>query len=299
MSRILITGIGGFTGRYLTEELFGSGHEPIGICGRAGETVPPSVEIHIGDLRDLPRLDQIIIESRPDKIIHLAAVSFVAHGNVEDFYLNNIVGTRNLLDAALRCGRGISHIILASSANVYGNTRGGQIDETTSPDPVNDYGISKLAMEHVAGMFSRQLPITIARPFNYTGIGQSTSMLIPKIVEHVTNRSDYIELGNVDVARDFSDVRFVADVYARMADCPATIGQTLNICSGTVHSLREILAMASEIAGHEPEIRVNPALVRTMEVNALWGSKERLEAILGPVEMPSLSETLRWMIDKG
>ncbi len=299
MSRILVTGIGGFTGRYLTEKLLENGHEPIGICARMGESVPSSVEVHVGDLRDLRRLDQIITDSRPDRIIHLAAVSFVAHGHVEDFYLNNIVATRNLLDSVSRCRPDIGHIILASSANVYGNSRAGQMDESTSPDPVNDYGISKLAMEHVAGMFSRQLPITIARPFNYTGVGQSTSMLIPKIVEHVKNRSEHIELGNIDVARDFSDVRFVADVYARMADCPATIGQTLNICSGTLHSLREILAMASEIAGHEPQIRINPDLIRAMEVTALWGSKARLEAILGPVAMPSLSETLKWMIDEG
>ena len=104
---------------------------------------------------------------------------------------------------------------MASSANVYGNSTLEVLEETAVTQPANGYAVSKLAMEYVAKTYMARLGIVITRPFNYTGVGQEPRYLIPKIVNHFQDRALHIELGNIDVARDFSDVRDIA----RLTDC--------------------------------------------------------------------------------
>jgi nucleoside-diphosphate-sugar epimerase len=106
-----------------------------------------------------------------------------------------------------------------------------------------------------------------------------------------------MELGNLDVARDFSDVRVVADAYVRLLSTPAAVGQTFNICSGSAVSLHDVVDLVSSISGHRPEIRVNPAFVRGNEVSKLWGSPAKLESVIGPQKHIPLEETLRWMLE--
>lgn len=297
MSRVLITGISGFTGRYLAPLLARSGHEVIGVTADFDSYFTDEYKCYKSDITDLESISNLVRSIKPDKIIHLAGLSFVGHHHIKDFYISNVIGTRNVLQAAIDGCAGIEHVIFASSANVYGNRHSGQLDEKKPALPVNDYGISKLAAEHVCAMFSNKLPITVTRPFNYTGVLQSDKMLIPKIVGHVRRKAPFIELGNINVARDFSDVRYVAEIYARLIDCDVAINKTVNICSGRAYSLRDILELASNIGGHTPEIRVNKQLIRDSEVDALWGSKEFLTKLIGPVEMPPLAETIRWMME--
>lgn len=169
------------------------------------------------------------------------------------------------------------------------------ITETTSPNPTNDYAVSKLAMEQMARLWQPQLPILIARPFNTTGVGQPTHYLIPKLVAHFQMRAPEIELGNLDVWRDYSDVRAVVAAYRRLIEHPA-VGATVNICSGTTHSVREILALLERLTGHTLTVRTNPALIRANEVTHLCGSNALLKELIGPWRTPPLEETLAWML---
>lgn len=226
--------------------------------------------------------------------MHLAAISFVAHGDADEIYHTNIVGTRNLLEALAEADVKPRSVVLASSANVYGSAAVEPITEDTPPAPANDYAVSKLAMEQMARLWMDRLPITLVRPFNYTGVGQSENFLIPKIVQHFRRGDKVIELGNTDVARDFSDVRDVARAYAAIVD-KAPAGETVNICSGTAHTLGEVLDMMAKIAGYTIEVRVNPAFVRGNEVNRLVGSNARLRGLTGFAPVIPLEETLRWM----
>jgi nucleoside-diphosphate-sugar epimerase len=149
-------------------------------------------------------------------------------------------------------------------------------------------------MEAMARLWMERLPITLVRPFNYTGVGQPGHFLIPKIVAHFRRGERTIELGNTDVSRDFSDVRDVARAYAAIvARAPA--GETINLCSGRAHSLDEVLASMAAIAGYEIEVRVNPAFVRDNEVKHLVGSNARLRELVGFVPSIPLEDTLRWM----
>lgn len=290
--RALITGIRGFTGRYLAQELEAAGYQ---VFGTAHGAEAQGDGIYGVDLSDRHRLQEIMAEVQPDVIAHLAAISFVAHGDAEAIYRVNVVGTRNVLEAAASVSYRPSAVLVASSANIYGNTTTEVIAETEPAMPANDYAVSKLAMEHVARLWMDKLPIIVTRPFNYTGVGQAENFLLPKIISHYRQGLRHIELGNLDVARDFSDVRTVVRAYLRLLQ-QAPAGRTVNICSGHAHSLREILTMAAQIAGYTIDVSVNPAFVRANEVHRLMGNPSLLRDTIGELPSIALSDTLTWML---
>lgn len=289
--RALLTGRSGFTGRYVTLELEQAGYEVFGLSNHGEDGAPGSIRADLLD-RDAVRL---AVESvRPDVVLHLAAIAFVAHGDVDEMYRVNVVGTRNLLEALAASPKRPEVVILASSANIYGNAEVEPITEDTPPAPANDYAVSKLAMEHMARLWMEKLPIVITRPFNYTGVGQSEQFLIPKIVAHFGRREQTIELGNTDVVRDFSDVRDVARCYRAIAE-KKPVGQTFNLCGGVGHSLDDVLDMMGDIAGYQIRKQINPAFVRINEVRRLVGSNARFRSIMNPRQIIPLQETLAWM----
>lgn len=297
MARILITGANGFTGRHLIDRFARDGHELHCLVHSAEEDVPDLLEaVHVADLRDMPALSEVVSRVQPDKVVHLAAIAFVAHGDASELYSANIFGTRNLLQALATTGHPPSAVLLASSANVYGNRREGVLDESLTPEPANDYGITKLSCEMLARLYADRLPIITVRPFNYTGRGQSEQFIIPKIVAHAKARRDTIELGNLDVARDFSDVRSVVEAYARLLEAPDAVGGLFNVCSGNARTLGVVLDLAAELTGHRMNVTVNPAFVRPDEVRTLCGSRAKLEAAIGDLAMPSFKETIAWML---
>ena len=284
-ARLLVTGRTSFTARYLIEAARAHGWTALAVSPSFDLTDPASIE---SDLR----------EARPDYIVHLAGISHVSHPDPTALYRVNTVGTTNLLDAIERTGLPVRKTVLASSANVYGNAAVEHIDEDVPPQPVNHYGCSKLAMEHLArARFARQ-PLLIARPFNYTGPGQSERFLIPKIVGHFIRREPEIVLGNTAVARDFSDVRMVAEAYCRLLEAPLC-SATVNICSGVSRSLDWVLQTMHRLTGHSPSVRTDPALVRPDEVVNLAGDPGRLQAAVGRLPYADFSETLRWMMAPG
>lgn len=298
MAKVLVTGGSGFTGRHLAGELAAHGFECVGLALHDRESAPAEMaSVRVADLLDAQRLAQVVREVEPEFVVHLAAVAFVAHGDAEAFYRTNVIGTRNLLEALAGLARPPAMTLLASSANIYGNADVPVIGEDTPPAPVNDYAVSKLAMEYVAKLYAPRMPLAVVRPFNYTGVGQSENFLIPKIVAHARRKAPTLELGNLDVARDFSDVRMVVDCYRRLLATPAAAGQVLNVCSGRPHTLREVVGMVERLSGHPLKVTVNPAFVRANEVKVLAGSRERLEAVIGPVQGIPLEETLRWMLE--
>jgi nucleoside-diphosphate-sugar epimerase len=289
--RALVTGLRGFTGYYMARELTAAGYRVFGTV-LPGEPAGP--DIFTVDLCDRAAVAAMVEQVQPDVVAHLAGIAFVAHLDAGQIYSVNVVGTRNLLEALAGARHQPSSVLLASSANIYGNATVPVIDESVTPAPANDYAVSKLAMEHMARLWMDKLPIVIARPFNYTGVGQTENFLLPKIVAHFRQGARQIELGNLAVARDFSDVRMVVKSYRRLlAASPA--GEAFNVCSGRSHSLASLIDMMSDIAGYRIEVKVNPAFVRANDVLTLAGSNAKLTGVIGPVEQAPLAETLRWM----
>jgi nucleoside-diphosphate-sugar epimerase len=289
--RALITGLRGFTGHYMAQELTDAGYRVFGTV-LPGEQGGP--DVFTVDLCDRSAVAEVIEQVQPDVVAHLAGIAFVAHTNAELIYRVNVIGTRNLLEALAAARHQSSAVLLASSANIYGNANLALIDESVPPAPANDYAVSKLAMEYMARLWMDKLPIIIARPFNYSGLGQNENFLLPKIVSHFRRGERRIELGNLAIARDFSDVRMVAKSYRRLlAASPA--GQAFNVCSGQSHSIGEVIDVVATLAGYRIEVQVNPAFVRANDVLTLAGSNDKLTSVIGAIEQPPLAETLRWM----
>lgn len=278
---VAITGAEGFTGRYVTAELDRRG---IPWCALGA------------DLRDPKTLDaEVAASPQFNALIHLAAIAFAGGNDWRAFYDVNQIGTFNLLESVSRHRPG-ARCVVASSAQVYGSAASGIVDETYVCDPSNHYGISKYAMELGARNWADQIKIVITRPFNYTGIGQETRYLIPKLVDHFKRRCKTVELGNITVKRDFGDVREIAAIYCDLA----LDGQPINIInvgSGRLYTIADITGMLTVITGHEIKIEVNPLFLRTNEVEILGCNVQKLRATLPDRHYPEFIDTLKWMLE--
>lgn len=287
METALLTGAGGFTGRYVESALEARGYQVVRL--EPTGTNPC-------DLTDPDAVKRTVQKARPDVVVHLAAVSYVAHGKAEDFYRVNVFGTLNLLQALANLGRPPSRVIIASSANVYGTPDVEVLDESVCPAPVNHYANSKLAMEHMARTWFDRLPILITRPFNYTGVGQADHFLIPKIVRHFRERAPVIELGNLHISRDFSDVEDVIQAYMALLESNVK-SEIVNLCSGKPIALLDVIRMMNQVAGYEIEVRVNPEFIRANEVPRLVGNPAKLRRIVNLPPPRPFSDTLRRMYE--
>ena len=282
---ILITGLDGFTGQFFQQAAERAGHVVTGLQS---------------NLLDKPALAEEVRHVAPDAVVHLAGISFAHHADESALYAVNTVGTTHLLDALLTLDNPLEKVLLASSAIVYGNCTVSPISETQTPAPVNHYSMSKLSMEYMARNYMAQLPIVVTRPFNYVGPGQAPQFLIPKLVDHFYRRADRVELGNLQVAREFNDVRTVCDAYLALID-HGEPGEIYNLCSGQAYTLQQVIDILSELTQHTMEITTNPAFVRPNEVHLLCGDPSKLQSLLhaNGIVLPqiSLKQTLSYMLD--
>lgn len=283
MSKLLLTGASGFTGQHFTKAAQQAGYEVLPLSA---------------DLTDAKAVAAETAAAAPDFVVHLAAISAVTHTDEEALYRVNLFGTLNLLEALVTLHHPPKRILLASSANVYGNADKSPIDESSCPAPVSHYAMSKLAMEFMSARFADRLSLLIVRPFNYTGVGHDVRFVIPKLVEHFVRRAETIELGNLDVEREFNDVRTVCEAYLRLLQLGQP-GQTYNVCSGQPVSLKSVIDALRRNTGHDLQVNVNPDFIRANEVYRLCGNPSKLEACIGQLQHPPLEDTLRWMLSAG
>lgn len=287
-TRILVTGADGFTGKYVCSALRDRNVEVFGLTEDLSTTAQSI------DIRDKDAVSEIIKLLRPTSVVHLAAISNVNYWAEQDFYKVNVLGTENILSCISESGCVIDTIVIASSANIYG-TQSDPIKEDHVPNPQNAYALSKLQMEEMIREKFKDLPITIVRPFNYTGVGQSTAFLVPKIVAAFKEKQREITLGNLNVARDFSDVRFIAQAYVTLV-LQQVKHELLNLCSGNLISLNEIVSLCEELTDHHINVRSDDKLKRKNEVTSLSGDATHMQEVLGYKSSYSLRDTLKWML---
>lgn len=278
--RILLTGAEGFTGRHFSRCVVAAGHEVVPLEANLTDALAVADEVTGLEF---------------DAVVHLAAIANVAHTDNRALYDVNLFGTLNLLQAIKPRSRALQKVLLASSANVYGNCEQSPIPETQPPAPVNHYAMSKLAMEHMSRAQSSSLPLVWVRPFNYTGPGQTLDFVVPKLVDHFRRRAPRISLGNLHVEREYNDVRMVCEAYLRLLE-QGEVGNVYNVCSGRPYGLQHVLDLLKSLTGHDIEIHVDPAFVRSNEVLRLCGDPARLVQATGPLPGYALEETLTWML---
>ena len=255
------------------------------------------VDISEVDITDKEQVSEAMLRIEPDYIISLAAISFVPDDGDESIYAVNTFGAQNILAACLKLPKKPKNIILASSANIYGVQKQEQVDENSIPNPVNHYGCSKWSMEQIAQTYSEQLNIMITRPFNYTGIGQDSKFLVPKIVEHFIQKATVLKLGNIDVWRDFSDVRWIIEAYTKLLSRPKQGLTRVNLCSGNLISVRNIIELLQQITDHQIIVETDIGLVRRADIQRQYGNNKKLFELLPNLSsVIELKETLKWMV---
>jgi GDP-4-dehydro-6-deoxy-D-mannose reductase len=256
-----ITGITGFVGRYLSDLLIAQGWTV------AGLDQAPSCDIvgaayHQTDLLDTQAVSSVLAEHRPDRIFHLAAVSFPPDADRSPRYALeiNIMGTVSLLDA-VRSTCPAAALLLVGSSKEYGDRPGTDpITESCQIHPSNLYGISKYAAEMIGQTYARQfqLDIRCARSFNHTGPGQSQSFVCSDWTKQVAEVEHgkalpRIRVGDLSSSIDFTDVRDVVRAYALILEKGAP-GEIYNVCSGTSVQLETLLARVIALAKQPIEI---------------------------------------------
>jgi len=270
---ILITGINGFVGTYLSKELQNAGHSVFGIDIQSN-----SENIYVADICDTDKLSNIIDIVKPDIIYHLAAIANVDYNNPQKLYDINVGGTRSILTSISRLNLK-PYFIFISSSQVYGNVdeRSLPISETNLISPVNHYGASKAAGESMVMAFGKEydIPYIIFRPFNHTGPGQLDTFVVSKIVNHFRQKSSSIDLGNINTIRDYSDVRDIVRAYASVIACQKT-GEVYNVSSNKGITVLQIVKILEELTGRPMMINESKYLKRSNEIQSVIGDNSKI-----------------------
>lgn len=286
--RVLITGSNGFTAKHMIPFLVKKGVNVAGFS-RSGNST--SCHTYLGDLLDKLSLVNAINDFKPNVILHLAGIALPGFKDIESMYKINMFGTKNLLDAAVESGLSFTKFIVASSAHVYGIVSSDPVAESHATIPTSHYGNSKLGMENIARLYMDKLPVIITRPFNYTGVGQSTDYVLAKIISHYVQKSSEITLGNIDVVRDFSYIEDILNYYWALLNTDKH-GFAVNLCSGVGTSLRDILISMDEIAGYKMKVNSNTALLRRQDNLVFIGDNRKLQGFTKRVENCNIYQLL-------
>ena len=294
--RALVTGAGGFAGKYLVRHLRERSDEVIG-AGRAADGCDVVL-----DVNDYDSIQKALETARPDVVFHLAAQTFLPEATQHpmETYETNILGTARLL-SALKSG---TRIVFTSSAQVYGAGAPDRraLTEDLPLRPVEPYAASKAAAEHVcmAAFHTSGKECIIARAFNHIGPGQDTRFAIASFAQQLARiacgaQPPRIDVGNLEAERDFLDVRDVVQAYVTLGE-RGKAGEVYNVCSGLPRKIKELLRMLIVQAGVAVEVREDPQRMRSSEIPCFYGDNGKLRALGWKAQIP-LEQSLRSIYD--
>jgi GDP-4-dehydro-6-deoxy-D-mannose reductase len=302
--RIFVTGATGFAGSHLVDLLISQDHRVFGLVHSGTGHLPlPSYEAIsevAGDLLDQGSIKNALDIAKPELVFHLAgqASPRISWSEPQNTFDVNTLGVVNLLQAIEAYGR--PQTVIVTSADMYSDVQPAQlpITEQTCPSPIHPYGISKLAAGQLVGAYWRQynLPVIEARPFNHIGPRQNLGFVVPDFASQLGaisngNGKSEIIVGNLDVFRDFTDVRDVVRAYFELA-VRGIPGESYLICSGQAIAIRELLDTLIKLSGLNVKVRQNSAQSRPTEIINLLGSYEKINRDTGWLPEISLETSL-------
>lgn len=261
------------------------------------------------DLTDKNRVNEVISFFKPDRIYHLAAQASVKHSwaNPVETFQTNVFGGINLLEALKRFCPG-AKLLIACTAEEYGEVKDGNSDaigEDFKINPSNPYAISKAALDFFASTYQKinNMNIYISRSFNHTGPGQSENFVTSDFARQISEiekglRQPVLHVGNIDVYRDFLDVRDVVRAY----DCivqKGRPGQAYNVCSGKKRKISEILDILISLSSKKNiSIKVDDTKLRPIDLKLIYGDNSKLKQETGwesAIDInQSLNDILNW-----
>ena len=291
---VMVTGADGFIGSHLTEELVKKGERVKAFCyynsfGSWGwlDSLEPAIkneiEVFMGDIRD-PNGVRTAMEGQ-EIVYHLAALIAIpfSYHSPDSYVDTNIKGTLNVLNAARQVGT--KRLLVTSTSEVYGTAQYVPIDEKHPFQGQSPYSATKIGADRLAESFYRSfdLPVTIVRPFNTYGPRQSGRAVIPTIITQLLNGQTEIKLGSLTPTRDFNYVKDTAAGFMALADCPAAVGQEVNIATGQEHSIGDLANELIRQINPEAKIVCDEQRLRPekSEVNRLLGCADKLRAMTG------------------
>ena len=304
----LVTGADGFIGSHLVEMLASRGDEvkALSVYNSFNNwgwlediDLVGSIEVISGDIRD-PFFCQEIVED-VDVVYHLAALIAIPYSYVSpaSYVDTNIKGTLNICQAAKK--NNVKRIIHTSTSEVYGSALYVPIDEDHPLQPQSPYSASKIGADAMALSYynSFDLPLTIARPFNTYGPRQSARAVIPTIITQIASGIKEIKLGDITPTRDFNYVEDTCRGFILLAECPESLGETVNIGSNFEISIAETLELIKELMNSDVSFISDQQRIRpeSSEVNRLWCDNSKIKLLTGFEPKISLKEGLKKTID--
>jgi GDP-4-dehydro-6-deoxy-D-mannose reductase len=298
--KVLITGAGGFVGKYLTKALINKNMEVLGVSRSSGFLNGNPDDRYKCDVLKKGQIKRIIANYRPDYIVHLASPAFIPNSlrNPKKTYRTIFNGTLNLLECIyeLRLPVRFLHV---SSADVYGRGIQNCLKEDDPYDPINPYSSAKACSELLCRQFflTYDLDVVIARPFNHTGPEQSIDFVCSNFAYQIASmRPDdekVIYTGNVDVSRDFLDVRDVVEAYTLLLN-KGKPGEVYNVCSGKGILIREIIDKLFTIANYpDGKFSIDPRKARKDDIKSRIGDNGKIISETGWRPNIDITETLK------
>jgi GDP-4-dehydro-6-deoxy-D-mannose reductase len=308
--KALITGGGGFVGSHLAELLLAEGMEVCALVRSLENTghLPtrqPSLSIAAADVRREDSVRRVVQDAAPDRIYHLAAYSEPRRSLQEPLpaYQTNLTGTWNVLDAARSLSR-LPRSLCVSSGQVYdAGACLGALSESAPIKPETPYSASKLCAEIVAAQYHAtwDLPAVVVRPFNCIGPRQSPSFVCSNFAKQMVEislgiRPAIVRVGNLSQERDFTDVRDAVRAFALVLE-RGKPGEAYNVCSGTLHSIREVIDTLAEIAKLKITVETDAARMRAVDQPRILGDASKLNRDTGWQPEISFRQSLKDLIE--
>jgi len=249
--KVLVTGADGFIGSHLVEALLAKGckvrafvyYNSFNSWGWL-DTLPTeklkSIEIFAGDIRDPNGVFKAM--EGCEVVFHLAALIAIpfSYHSPDSYIDTNIKGTLNVLQAARQ--HKTQRILVTSTSEVYGTAQYAPIDEKHPYQGQSPYSATKIGADRLAESFYRsfETPVIIVRPFNTYGPRQSARAFIPSIITQLLSGEKELRLGSLSPTRDLNYVKDTAQGFIALAEADQSIGQEVNIATGTEHSVGDI-----------------------------------------------------------
>jgi GDP-4-dehydro-6-deoxy-D-mannose reductase len=303
VSRILITGGTGFVGTHLVQFLK-SNTSHIAVLASGGKSKPqPGVNYYEVDIRDRDAVRSVVQEVKPDHIYHLAGISSVddSWSSPRLTYEVNVFGAYNLFDAAMSLPRP-PRILNISTSQVYAPCSS-PLSEDSRIQPNNPYAASKAMAELLVVEYQkyREGGIITTRSFNHTGPGQPPNFVLPSIAKQFVEielglRPPSLRVGNIEVKRDFTDIRDVIRAYCMLLE-KGTPGEIYNVCSGSAIRLADIIRIFESAAGRKITIETEEARVRHNDVPQICGDPKKIRETTGWHPQISLPRTIADLLD--
>lgn len=307
MQKILITGISGFAGSFLAEDLVAGGHTVHGTfltdkTSKNLDSIKDQIHLHQLNLLDAQDVERLVAEIKPDVIFHLAALTSPSESFSDPARVinNNIAGELYLLDAVRKIDFR-PRILIASSAEVYGIVRPSElpVNEKAELRPGSPYAVSKIAQDFLALQYqlSYDMATIRVRPFNHIGPRQAPIFVVASFASQIAaieagKQKPVLMVGNLDAKRDFTDVRDMVRAYQLLIE-KGEKGEVYNVGSGISYRIKDILGMLISFSSTKIEVRVDPAKLRPSDAPDIYSDNTKIKNITDWMPTIPLEQTLR------